>query len=289
MTQQETNLSNSTPEDVSAEWMEDHLPGVFIKYHPYMIQSERKTAEAVIEAAGVKPGFNVIDIGSGSGIPSLTIAEVVGPSGHVTATDPSPQFIKALKANASALGLTNFDVVQTSAAQLPFPPESFDAATCHFGAMFFPDVRVGLSRIKQVLRPGAKAGFVAWGPVEKNALFGPGFGVTSRYMPSAPPPDQPISEFPNPMRFSEPGTLEAHLRAVGFKDVREESKMVDLQWPTRSDQLAQMWFEMRNIKESVDPSRWDALNADLQSAYNRFAEGDTLRLPVPIVIASGVA
>ena len=91
------------------------------------------------------------------------------------------------------------------------------------------------------------------------------------------------------MRFSEPGTLEAHLRAVGFKDVREESKMVDLQWPTRSDQLAQMWFEMRKIKESVAPSRWDALNADLQSAYNRFAEGDTLRLPVPIVIASGVA
>src|SRR6476646_5368145 len=124
MTQQETNLSNSTPEDVSAEWMEDHLPGVFIKYHPYMIQSERKTAEAIIEAAGVKPGFNVIDIGSGSGIPSLTIAEVVGPSGHVTATDPSPQFIKALKANASALGLTRFDVVQTGAGRLPFPPES---------------------------------------------------------------------------------------------------------------------------------------------------------------------
>ena len=289
MTQQETNRSNSTPDDVSTEWMEDHLPGIFIKWHPQMSQSERKTAEAVIEAAGVKPGFNVIDIGSGSGIPSLTIAEIVGPSGHVTATDPSPAFVKALRENAKALGLTNVDVVQTSAAQLPFPPKSFDATTCHFGAMFFPDVRAGLSQIKQVLHPGAKAGFVAWGPVEKNALFGPGFGVTSRYLPPAPPPDQPISEFPNPMRFSEPGTLEAHLRAAGFKDVCEESKMVDLHWPTRADQLAQMWFDMRNIKASVDPSQWDALDADLQSAYNRFAEGDTLRLPVPIVVASGVA
>ena len=285
MTQQETNPTD----DVSVEWMEDHLPGIFIKWHPQMSQSERKTVEAIIEAAGVKSGFNVIDIGSGSGIPSLTIAEIVGPSGHVTATDPSPAFIKALTENARALGLTNFDVVQTSAAQLLFPPESFDAATCHFGAMFFPDVQVGLSRIKQVLRPGAKAGFVAWGPVEKNALFGPGFEVMSRYLPPAPPPDQSISEFPNPMRFSEPGTLEAHLRAVGFKDVREESKMVDLQWPTGTEKLAQMWFEMRNIKESVDPSQWDALNVELQSAYDRFAEGETLRLPVPIVIASGVA
>jgi ubiquinone/menaquinone biosynthesis C-methylase UbiE len=286
MAQQETNPN---VDDVSTEWMEDQLPGIFIKWHPYMSQSERKTAEAVIEAAGVKPGFNVIDIGSGAGIPSLTIAEIVGSSGHVTATDPSPAFVKALKENAKALGLTNVDVVQTSAAQLPFPPESFDAATCHFGAMFFPDVRAGLSRIKQVLRPGAKAGFVAWGPVEKNALFGPGFGVTARYLPPAPPPEQPISEFPNPMRFSEPGTLEAHLRAAGFKDVREESKMVDLEWPTRSDQLSQLWIEMRNVKETVDPAQWDTLETELQSAYDRFAEGDTLRLPVSIVVASGTA
>jgi SAM-dependent methyltransferase len=289
MTHQEPNRGNSTSDDVSAEWMEDQLPGIFIKYHPYLIQSERATVEAVIEAAGVKPGFNVIDIGSGSGIPSLTIAEVVGPSGHVTATDPSPAFIRALTENARALGLTNFEVVQSSAAQLPFPPATFDVATCHFGAMFFPDVQAGLSRIRQVLRPGAKAGFVAWGPVEKNALFGPGFGVTTRYLPPAPPPDQPISEYPNPMRFSEPGTLEKHLLAAGFKDVREESKMVDLHWPTRADLMAQFWFEMRNIRESVDPTQWDALDADLQAAYNRFAEGDTLRLPVPIVIASGVA
>jgi SAM-dependent methyltransferase len=285
MTQQEINSADEVP----TEWMEERLPGIFIKWYPQMSQAERKTAEAVIGAAGVKPGFNVIDIGSGAGIPSLTIAELVGSSGHVTATDPSPAFIKALQENAKTLGLTNFDVVQTSAAQLPFPPASFDAATCHFGAMFFPDVQVGLNRIKQVLRPGAKAGFVAWGPAEKNALFGPGFEVMSRYLPPAPPPDQPISEFPNPMRFSEPGTLGAHLRAVGFKDVREESTMVDLHWPTQSDQLAQMSIDMRNIKESVDPSQWDALKADLQSAYNRFAEGDTLRLPVPIVIASGVA
>ena len=46
---------------------------------------------------------------------------------------------------------------------------------------------------------------------------------------------------------------------------------------------------MRNIRETVDPSQWDAVDNELQSAYNRFAEGDTLRLPVSIVVASGVA
>src|SRR5215213_4922542 len=115
---------------------------------------QQPTAQAVIGAAHVQPGDEVLDIGCGSGIPSLAVAEAVGPMGHVIATDPSPIFVAAVKKNAADLGLTNLTAIETSAAALPFAPASFDAATCHFAVMFFPDVTAGLSRIREVLRPG---------------------------------------------------------------------------------------------------------------------------------------
>jgi ubiquinone/menaquinone biosynthesis C-methylase UbiE len=178
--------------DVTTEWIDDYLPGIFIKWHPEMAHQTRETAEAIIAEAGVRAGNRVVDIGSGAGVPAFEIARLVGPEGHVTATDPSPAFIAALTDLARERKLANLDIVQTSAARLPFPSASFDAATCHFGVMFFPDVQEGLVQIRRVLRPGGRAAFAAWGPREQNSLFGPAFGALMPHLPPPPPPPGPI-------------------------------------------------------------------------------------------------
>src|SRR6188768_415006 len=103
--------SASASDQVVEEWLDPHLPTVFASRHEFIVKSQRATSEAVITAAGIKSGFNVIDIGCGSGIPSLQVADLVGPSGHVTATDPSPVFVAAILENASKLGLTNLTAV----------------------------------------------------------------------------------------------------------------------------------------------------------------------------------
>jgi SAM-dependent methyltransferase len=230
-----------------------------------------------------------VDIGSGAGVPAFELARLVGPEGHVTATDPSPAFIAALTDRSRELGLMNLDIVQTSAAALPFPSASFDAATCHFGVMFFPDVQAGLAQIRRVLRPGGRAAFVAWGPREQNSLFSPAFGVTARHLPPPPPPPGPISSFPNPMRFSEPGTLSAHLRDAGFDDVREDMRLVDLPWTAGLEQITELWTAMFRIREQAPPDQWDAIAHDFRSAYQPYLRDDTLQLSAPVVIASGAA
>lgn len=285
----QTGAPQTGQSDVTDEWLDDHLPGLFITFHPEMAVQTRETAAAIIAEAGVRAGNRVLDISSGAGVPAFELARIVGPEGHVTATDPSPAFIAALTDRSRELGLTNLDVVRTSAAKLPFPSASFDAATCHFGVMFFPDVQAGLTQIRHVLRPGGRAAFVAWGPREQNRLFAPAFGALMPHLPPPPPPPGPISSFPNPMRFSEPGSLSGQLRAAGFNDVREETRMVDLTWPAGAGRIAELWTAMFRVHEQAPPDRWADIDRDLRAAYAPYADGGVLRLSGPVVIASGMA
>src|SRR3546814_5610250 len=48
---------------------------------------------------------------------------------------------------------------------------SFDRVTCRFGLMFVSDVPAALAEVRRVLKPGGRAGFLVWGPLENNALF----------------------------------------------------------------------------------------------------------------------
>ncbi|HEU0116019.1 MAG TPA: class I SAM-dependent methyltransferase [Thermomicrobiales bacterium] len=276
------------PDEVTEEWREAHLPSVFADWHPYIMRQQAASTAAIIAAAEVAPGFTVLDVGCGSGIPTLALAEAVGPSGRVVAVDPSPIFVAAARENARALGLANIEVVQASAAGLPFPGASFDAATCHMGAMFFPDLRAGLTRIRQTLRPGRRAAFAAWGPDADNTLFNSFWSAARPYLPpeaaQAPPPGP---DTPAPMRFADAGSLGAALRDAGFADVRETTRRFDLVWPGPPATLRDFWLALTGLADRIPSERRDALRADVLASFRRFAAGDTVRLHAPIIIASG--
>ena len=126
-----THLPRDTvSDDVTPEWLDAHLPTVFSRWHPQIDHLLHATSTAIIDAADVQVGQSVVDVGCGSGIPALAIAEVVGPAGLVTATDPSPIFLAALAENVRAAGLTNVAATEASAAGLPFPPASTRVSSC---------------------------------------------------------------------------------------------------------------------------------------------------------------
>ena len=104
-------------DDVTDEWRDDHLPAFFARWHRQDEVLLQETTAAIIAEAAVASGFTVLDVGCGSGIPSLEVARVVGPSGSVTATDPSPILIAAVEENARHRGLTNLVAVRASASE----------------------------------------------------------------------------------------------------------------------------------------------------------------------------
>lgn len=288
-------LRPSDQDEVLGEWLGPHLPTVFARWHPFVIELQRSSAAAVIVAAGIRPGGAVLDVGCGSGIPSLALAEAVGPAGRVTATDPSPVFVAAVEENARQLGLTNMEAVQACAAALPVAPNCFDAATCHMGVMFFPDIRAGLRRIREVLRPNGRAAFAAWGVESDNAFFGSFWNAARPHLPPEPPPATTapapvwVPGPPGPTRFAVPGSLAAALGAAGYEDVREESRTVDLVWPGAAETLRAFWLELTRIEDRMPSDRKGTFLADVLAALRRHADGDTVRFSATIVLASGRA
>src|SRR6266508_4709772 len=93
----------------------------------------------LVELAGVEPGSRVLDVAAGYGEPSLTAARAAGPEGSVVATDISAEMIAFGRERAAAAGLENIEFVESDAAGLDYPENSFDAALSRWGIIFEPD------------------------------------------------------------------------------------------------------------------------------------------------------
>ncbi|HXI24723.1 MAG TPA: methyltransferase domain-containing protein [Pyrinomonadaceae bacterium] len=62
---------------------------------------------ALVEEAGIGKGQLVLDVAGGPGEPSLTIAEIVGPTGSVMCTDAVKEMISAAQSEAHHRGFKN--------------------------------------------------------------------------------------------------------------------------------------------------------------------------------------
>src|SRR6478672_4236758 len=118
----------------------------------------------LVELAGVRSGSRVLDVAAGYGEPSLTAAAVAGPEGRVVATDISAEMLLYGRERAAAAGLENVEFVESEAASLDFPAESFDAALSRFGIIFEPEAEATAGRVRGFLVPGSRMVISSRGP-----------------------------------------------------------------------------------------------------------------------------
>src|SRR5687768_8815425 len=110
---------------------------------------------ALWQRAGFGAGQHIADLGSGPGFSAFDLADVVGPSGRVTALDKAAPFVGFLSAEAKRRGLANTvpvvaDITHTDALGGPF-----DGAFCRFFLAFLTaDLEPVLARIHGSLKPG---------------------------------------------------------------------------------------------------------------------------------------
>src|SRR5438552_18248422 len=69
----------------------------------------------------LEPGERVLDLGSGAGTDSLVAAQMVGPEGHVTGVDMTPEMLEKASAAAEQMAAANVEFVEAEAERLPFP------------------------------------------------------------------------------------------------------------------------------------------------------------------------
>src|SRR5262249_43252876 len=90
------------------------------KYRVLIGQIFAPLTSGLVEETQIGIGQTVLDIGGGTGEPSLTISCGVGPTGSVTYTDPVAGMVETAQAEAGRRGPTHFYVTHTSAGDLPF-------------------------------------------------------------------------------------------------------------------------------------------------------------------------
>lgn len=83
-------------------------------------------AERVMDAADVRPGMTVADIGAGEGYYTVRLAKRVGPQGRVLGEDIMPEIIDALGRRINRENMQNVSVKLGAPDDPKLPPASFD-------------------------------------------------------------------------------------------------------------------------------------------------------------------
>ncbi len=172
--------------------------------------------QTLITAAAVAPGQSVLDIASGTGEPSISTALRIGDRGTLVTTDLTVGMLRAARRRAVALGLANISFAAADMESLPFAEGSFDAVTCRFGVMFPPDRGAAAAEAYRVLKPGATAAYMVWGPEADNTVHRTLNAAVRAHFgePPGPPAQRHV--------LGAPGALNALLEGAGFGYVAEQ-------------------------------------------------------------------
>lgn len=246
----------------------------------------RAVTEALVEYAYPTPGMEVLDLASGTGEPAITLAGRVGPQGHVTALDLSPELLAIADERARARDLNNFSTRQGDAHELPFPDAGFDLSTCRFGVMFFSDCDRALRELHRVLKPGGRACFLAWGPFDQP-YWSSTMAIVHKHVGG--PLMSPGG--PNMFRFAEPNTLSHSLQTAGFHNVEEVTKTLPWSWPGPPEEVWEyaksVSTPFRPLLERVPENKWDEIDSEIHQAVQKYFDGKAVNFGVTVVLASG--
>jgi SAM-dependent methyltransferase len=125
-------------------------------YVRFMGRYSQPLAERFVDLVGVRSGERVLDVGCGPGV--LT-GPLVARCGYVAvaAVDPSPSFVDAVRTR-----FPDLDVRESSAEDLPYADNSFDAALAQLVVHFMADPVAGLREMGRVTKAGGTVSASVW-------------------------------------------------------------------------------------------------------------------------------
>jgi len=257
------------------------------KYRALIAQMFAPLTSGLVEEARIGIGQKVLDIGGGSGEPSLTISGIVGPTGSVIYTDPVAGMVETAQAEASRRALTNIHFKQCSADDLPFADGSFDAAVSRLSAMFFADPVTGVREALRVIRNDGYVSFAVWGPKEVNPFFSTVANVVDRFVES--PKEDP--DAPDAFRFAVPGKLARILEKAGAENVVERRLNFQIEEKISLEQFWQLRTEMseslRKRLAGATPAQLLTIKQAVVDAARRYFVSGKMSFPAQALIVSG--
>lgn len=193
-------------------------------YDRFMGRFSAPLAVRFAEWAGVEPGTDVLDVGSGPGALSAALLDRVG-SGSVAAVDPMPAFVEAVQQRLPAVRAS-----VAPAEALPFDDDAFDATLANLVVPFMADARAGVGEMRRVTRPGGTVAASVWQHSDGISPLTPFWDGVHRLDPDAV--DEGL------MLGTAEGQLKDFLSECGLTDLRATALSVEVAFASFED-----WWE----------------------------------------------
>jgi ubiquinone/menaquinone biosynthesis C-methylase UbiE len=104
----------------------------------------------------LRPNVRGLDVACGTGFPLIELAHAHGPSSHFTGLDLWAPALQRARRKLAVFGLTNVELREGDAQQMPFADESFDLITSNLGINNFDDPPAAMRECFRVARNGAR-------------------------------------------------------------------------------------------------------------------------------------
>ena len=125
-------------------------------------REEEERLTLLVRALQLKPGEAVADIGAGSGVISLRMAEQLLPDGRVFAVDVQDEMLERLKANCLRFGIKNIEPVKGTQYRTGLKPASIDMAIMVDVYHEFEFPHEMMSDIATAMKPGGRVVLVEY-------------------------------------------------------------------------------------------------------------------------------
>ncbi len=184
------------------------------KWDDFTMEFLKPMGEEIIGSLKLKESDTVLDVAAGTGEPGLTIASIVK-SGKVVITDLAEGMLEVARDNATKKRITNYKTIACDVCELPFEDATFDAVSCRFGFMFFPDVLMAAKEMTRVLKPGGMMAASVWGMPDKNFWVTATMSTLNKNLQLPAPPH----DAPGMFRCAKPGFLAGVFKQAGLNNI----------------------------------------------------------------------
>ncbi len=235
----------------------------------------------------IKPKNNelILDVASGTGEPGLTIASMLT-GGKVIITDLAEDMLVIARENAAKRGIKNIETEACDVSELPFADNTFDAISCRFGFMFFPDMLLAAKEMVRVLKPGGRIAASVWNVPEKNFWITATMGTINKNMDlPAPPPNAP-----GMFRCAKDGLIAGIFSQAGLKNIsvtevsgKLNCKTTEVYWNVMTELAAPVVAALGNADDQLR----DKIRKEVYQAVNQKYPGQDVMIDSSALVIYG--
>ena len=239
----------------------------------------------LVADARIRPGLQVLDLGSGTGYPAILAGEVVGTDGTVVGIDLAESMLAVATRKAKTLGLQQVSFRTGDVTALPFESGSIDSIISRFCLMFLPEIPKAAAEIARVLKPGGYVAAAVWSSPDKNPFIRIPMDVIKTITP-LPPPDP---EAPGIFRLARPGDLAGIFERAGLTVLDDEEFTAEVTYSTAEEffrGLMDIAAPIQNLFATLTPAQQAEAERGIIKMVNDYRRAEGVSLPIAVRIVS---